>query len=108
MAAQLYSETTVGCSVCFAGLHHYVEVDGVIFCEQDAPTDETGETWLKFDSDDDEDASHEATVDRHVDGERYVVGWCHADVGQVTERTFDTLEAAHAFLEGAGYADFTA
>lgn len=70
-------------------------------------TDFTDETWLKFDADDDEDPSHTATVERN-DDEGYVVSWWHEDVGLVTDVNFDTLEDAHAWLEDAGYADYTA
>lgn len=83
---------------------HYVDPDHVTVGR---PEPFTGETWLLFDAEDDEEASHEANVDRHVDGDRYVVGWSHTAVGLVTERAFDTLEDAHAWLEKAGYRDFT-
>lgn len=82
---------------------HYVDPDHVTVGK---PADFTEEIWLLFDAEDDEDASHEANVTQTDRG--YRVGWSHVDVGLVTERTFDTLEDAHAWLERAGYADYTA
>lgn len=66
----------------------------------------TEETWLLFDDEDDEEASHAANVNRTRDGFR--VEWWNESVGQVTTVDFDTLEEAHAWLETAGYRDFTA
>lgn len=63
------------------------------------------ESWLAFDHPDDEEASHEATVTPTDTG--WVVGWCHTAVGQVIEKWFPTLDAAHAFLECNGYQNFT-
>lgn len=73
------------------------------------------DVWLRFDSPDDEEASHEANVyvteeyDRydHVDVLRFTVEWYHTAVGQVTEEGFATYGEARTWLEAAGYQDFT-
>lgn len=64
------------------------------------------ETWLKFDSYDDEEPSHAAEV-AGDDDKGYVVSWWNESVGLVTGVHYDTLERAHADLTQAGYADFT-
>lgn len=73
------------------------------------------DVWLKFDEPDDEEASHEANVyvtedyDRYsrVDALEFVVEWYHTAVGQVTRGVFGTYGEARAWLEAAGYQDFT-
>lgn len=84
---------TCGLATTSDGRHH----------GDDLPTEET---WLMFDDPDDEEASHAASVTGNDDG--YVVSWWNEAVGLVTDVDFDTLEDAHAWLERAGYADYTA
>lgn len=74
--------------------------------DDDAPADFTEETWLLFDAEDDEEASHAASVTKTDDG--YRVGWWNEAVGLVTNVDFDKLEDAHYWLEDADYIDFTA
>lgn len=61
--------------------------------------------WLRYESPEDEEASHEATIDQ--DGDTFVASWSHTAVGQVSTREFDTEEEANAFLESEGFEDFT-
>lgn len=73
-------------------------------------TDRAMDVWLYFDSPDGEDPSHEANTYKDVapDGtETYRVEWSHTAVGQITTVTFTTYEQARAWLEAAGYQDFT-
>ena len=65
------------------------------------------DVWLMFDSPEDEEASHEANTYYVPENDSYRVEWYHTAVGQVTTRGFSTYEAATAWLEGAGYQDFT-
>ena len=59
------------------------------------------EVWFKFDSDDDDEPSHEANVTMTEDG--FAVEWSNVDVGQVTRVEFDTLADAYDFLQDSGY-----
>lgn len=63
------------------------------------------DVWLRFDTDDDEEAEAEANTYATDDGFR--VEWYHTAVGQVSERHFNTLADAHAWLTRNGFADFT-
>ncbi|UDL15820.1 hypothetical protein QEH42_gp138 [Microbacterium phage Pumpernickel] len=63
------------------------------------------DVWLKFDSPEDEEASHEANTFRTTDG--YRVDWYHNDVGQVTSQFFEDYEKAQVWLSEAGYSDFS-
>lgn len=64
------------------------------------------DVWLRFDSPDDEEASHEANTYRNEDGS-YRVEWCHTAVGLVKTAKFSTYAAATAWLESHDYQDFT-
>ena len=64
------------------------------------------ETWLKFDSEYDEEPSHEANLFKTELG--YTVEWYHVSVGQITHAEFDTIDEARTWLEEKGFADFTA
>ncbi len=76
-----------------------------------APDEQTAlDVWLRFDSPDDEEATYEANTFKGVDAdgvEIYRVDWYHTAVGQVTEVPFSTYEEATAWLEAAGYQDFS-
>lgn len=62
------------------------------------------DVWFKF-TDDDEEPTYEANTFR--DGGAFVVEWYHNDVGQVSEKHFDTYEEAVAWLVSEGFQDFT-
>lgn len=63
------------------------------------------DVWFLFDDEDDEEPSHEAnTFDM---GGYFIVEWSNTSVGQITSVDFDTYEEATAWLEAAGYQDFT-
>lgn len=64
------------------------------------------DVWLRFDSPEDEEASHEANTYRNEDG-TYRVEWYHNAVGLVTTVDFDTLADAYDWYEANGYQDFT-
>ncbi len=76
----------------------------------------TQEVWLRFEDDNDDEATYEAELtefvitegDDEVWDQYYIVEWWHADVGQVSERRFDTYDEAAEFLTRNGYADYTA
>lgn len=65
------------------------------------------ETWLKFDSDADEEPSHAAEIFKDSRGD-WLVGWWNEAVGIVTYREFGTRALAAEWLEAGGYQDFTA
>jgi hypothetical protein len=73
------------------------------------------DAWLRFDSDDEDEAAYEANVfvteyyDRYdrADLLRFDVEWFHTAVGQVTVESFGTYEQAREWLTSAGYQDFT-
>lgn len=70
------------------------------------------DVWLRWDGDDiDEDgedrlADYEANTYAEEDG-TFTVEWYLNAVGLVTEVSFKTYEDAAAWLEGAGYIDFS-
>ena len=61
--------------------------------------------WLKFDDENDEEASHAANI--FTDGEGARIEWWNESVGPVTTVYKDTVADAEKWLEGAGYQDFT-
>ncbi len=63
------------------------------------------DVWLKFEDDNDEDASHEANT--YVTPDGFVVEWYLNAVGLVKAVHFDTLEEAHAWYEKEGFQDFS-
>lgn len=63
------------------------------------------DVWFKFDSDADEDPSHEANT--YMTDMGFVVEWSNTSVGQVTRVEFATLVDAHNWLEDSGYVDYT-
>jgi hypothetical protein len=63
------------------------------------------DVWLRFESDDDEEPSHEANTFRDSDGFR--VEWYHTAVGQVSSRHFDTYADVQAWLISQGFSDFS-
>lgn len=64
------------------------------------------DVWLKFDSPDDEEPSHEAnTYDDGDDG--YIVEWYHTAVGLVTSKRFGSLAGVHDWYRANGYRDFS-
>lgn len=68
------------------------------------------DVWLRFDSPEDEEATYEANTYKDVDAggvEIYRVEWYHTAVGQVTTISFSTYEKARAWLEAAGYQDYS-
>lgn len=69
--------------------------------------DPTGplDVWLRFDSPEDEEASHEANT--YLTDTGYAVKWYHNAVGLVTTVDFDTLADAYDWYEANGYQDFT-
>jgi hypothetical protein len=68
------------------------------------------DVWLRFESPDDEETTYEANTFKEVDAdgaETFRVDWYHVDVGQVTSVPFSSYEQAKAWLEAAGYQDFS-
>lgn len=63
------------------------------------------DVWLRFESPEDEEASHEANTYRDEDG--YVIKWYHSAVGLVTTVDFETLADAYDWYEREGFQDFT-
>lgn len=63
--------------------------------------------WLKFDSPEDEEPSHEASIDYDPDLLTYAVSWSHTAVGLVTRIPFTYRHHAERWLREQGYADFT-
>ena len=63
------------------------------------------DVWLRFETDTDEEASHEANT--YLTDTGYVIKWCHSAVGLVTRVYFDTLADAYDWYEANGYQDFT-
>lgn len=63
------------------------------------------DVWLRFDSDEDEDPTHEANTFKVAGG--WEIHWYHNDVGQVTAEHFHTLSDALAWYEANGYQDFS-
>jgi hypothetical protein len=63
------------------------------------------DVWLRIP--DGEDAA-EAEANTYATPTGYRVDWDLTAVGLVTSVHFDTLREAHAWLEAAGFADFTA
>lgn len=63
------------------------------------------DVWLRFDSPEDEEASHEANT--YLTDTGYAVKWYHSAVGFVTTVDFDTLADAYDWYEANGYQDFT-
>ena len=75
-----------------------------------APEQIALDVWLRFDSPDDEETTYEANTFKEVDAngvETYRVDWYHNSVGQVTEVSFSTYDEAKAWLEAAGYQDYS-
>lgn len=66
------------------------------------------ETWLRFESDTDEEPSHEANVIPSPDGYGFLIETSHTAVGQVSTVHRDTLLGAHDYLTAEGFQDFTA
>lgn len=64
-----------------------------------------GDVWMRFESDDDDEPSHEANT--YAYGDRYVIKWYHTGVGLVQAHYVDTLAEAHAWYAANGYADFS-
>jgi hypothetical protein len=64
-----------------------------------------GDVWLKFDSPDDEEASHEANTYRVGTG--YRIDWYHTGVGQVSSASFPSYAAVEAWYAENGYQDFS-
>lgn len=73
--------------------------------EEEGPDGPTGDVWLKFDNEGDEEAAYEANT-YHDDG-LIRAEWYHTAVGQVSSRTFATYETAAAWLESEGFRDFS-
>lgn len=67
---------------------------------------ESLDVWLKFDSDVDDEASHEANTYMTETG--YRIEWYLNAVGLVTGVEFDTLADAYDWYESEGFQDFTA
>lgn len=63
------------------------------------------DVWFKFDSDEDEECTHEANTYQTENG--YVVEWYLNSVGLVSRVEFDTLDEAHAWYEREGFQDFS-
>lgn len=62
--------------------------------------------WLAFDSETDEEPSHEANIFRGGPS-AFTVEHCHTGVGLITTEHFDTLAQAEAWLTEAGFQDFS-
>jgi hypothetical protein len=71
----------------------------------EADPDGALDVWLRFDSPEDEEASHEANT--YLTDTGYAVKWYHSAVGLVTTVDFDTLADAYDWYEANGYQDFT-
>lgn len=69
--------------------------------------DPTGalDVWLRFESPEDEEASHEANT--YLTETGYQIRWYNNAVGLVTCVDFDTLADAYDWYESNGYQDFT-
>lgn len=65
------------------------------------------DVWLRFESDNDDEASHEANTYFNDNTGRYRVEWYSNAVGLVTHEEFDSYFDAQEWLERAGYIDFT-
>jgi len=63
------------------------------------------DVWLRFISDDDEDAEADAITFR--DGDQFRVDWSLTSVGLVTSRWFPTYDEAAAWLTAEGFRDYT-
>lgn len=85
------------------GLEVHVTYGGTVetFRPETWPLD----VWLKFDHEDDEEATHEANTFKDEAG--YRVEWYLNSVGLVKSVYFDTLAEAHAWYEREGFQDFT-
>ena len=64
-----------------------------------------GDVWFRFESDDDEEPTHEANTFR--DGVLFIVRHYHVDVGVVSEEVFSMIEYAWAWYADNGYQDFS-
>lgn len=64
------------------------------------------DVWLRFESDEDEEPTHEANT--YAEGDRFVIKWYHVDVGLVSAVRFDTLDAVWAWYDANGYQDYSA
>lgn len=62
------------------------------------------ETWLKFDSEDEDEASYEAYIYKTEHG--YTADWNHTAVGLASSVDFGTLEEAQAWLAENGFTVF--
>lgn len=64
------------------------------------------DVWLRFDSEDDEEATYEANTYGN-DEEGYTVEWYHTAVGLVSHKWVPTLDDAHQWYLDNGFVDFT-
>lgn len=64
------------------------------------------DVWLKFESETDEEPTHEANTFKTESG--YRIEWYLDSVGLVTSVKFDTLGEAYAWYEREGFQNFTA
>ena len=65
------------------------------------------DVWLKFDSPDDEETSHEANIFYEYGTGLFRVEWYNTAVGLVSSVHFDTYRRASGWLESCGFQDFT-
>jgi hypothetical protein len=63
------------------------------------------DVWLKFESPEDEEPTHEANTYKTDTG--FVVKWYLDAVGLVTRVEFATLADAHAWYEREGFQDYS-
>lgn len=103
--------------------HKHNTIDQIITCEQTECTellrvprsnanpdgDPNGplDVWLKFDTPECEESSHEANVYYEHDTDLYRLEWYNTAVGLVTVEHFNTYREATDALESSGYIDFT-
>ncbi len=63
------------------------------------------DVWLRFESPEDEECSHEANTFKTPDG--FVIEHYHTAVGQVSYKHVDTYEDAVKWYEDQGFQDFS-
>lgn len=63
------------------------------------------DVWLKFDTDEDEECTHEANT--YMTDTGYRIDWYLNSVGLVTSVEFDTLADAYDWYEREGFQDFS-
>jgi len=65
----------------------------------------TGDVWLKFDEESDEEPAYEGNT-YHDDG-LIRADWYHTGVGLISSRTFATYRKAEKWLEAEGFINYS-